>query len=193
MARFTPRALARATAPLFVLALLVPEAGTAQQLPPGMQASGPRIEVGGPTFGVDAPTFVVPSDHVFRAVFEIVDRAEEGQLHPEITTIARFLNLHARHGVPDDHVLAAAVVHGGGFPALLSDEAHAARYDGAPNPTRALVEELIANGVEIVLCGQTAGGRQLQDGELIPGVKVALSAMTALNYFQAQGYQFNPW
>jgi intracellular sulfur oxidation DsrE/DsrF family protein len=85
------------------------------------------------------------------------------------------------------------VVHGGGFPALLNDEAHAARYDGAPNPTRELVEDLIANGVEIVLCGQTAGGRQLQEGELIPGVKVALSAMTALNYFQAQGYQFNPW
>jgi intracellular sulfur oxidation DsrE/DsrF family protein len=193
MTRPSLGAVARAAALPVLLAALVPSAGAAQEPPPGMQMSGPRINAGGFSIGVDNPTFVVPSDHVFKAVFEIVDRTEDGQVHPEITTIARFLNLHARHGVPDDHVLAAAVVHGGGFPALLNDEAHAARYDGAPNPTRALVEDLLANGVEIVLCGQTAGGRQLQDGELIPGVKVALSAMTALNYFQTQGYQFNPW
>ena len=162
-------------------------------MPPGFERSGPRIQAGGPTIGVDNPTFVVPSDHVFKAVFEIVDASEEGQVQPEMTTIARFLNLHARHGVEDDRVLAAAVVHGGGFSALLNDEAHAERYDGATNPTRELVEDLLANGVQIILCGQTAGGRQLQPGELIPGVQVALSAMTALNYFQTQGYRLNPW
>ncbi len=161
---------------------------------PEMQRSGPRILSGGPTFGVEAPSFVIPADHTFRAVFEIVDGDGGGdQPHQEITTIARFMNVHARHGVPDDQVQTAAVVHGGGFAALLHDEAYGARYDGKTNPTRELVEELMANGVQVVLCGQTAGSRGIGQEDLIPGVQVALSAMTALNYFLAQGFFLNPW
>ena len=160
---------------------------------PGIQMTGPRIQTAGPSFAVEDPSFVVPADHVFRAVFEINQGSTDDPINMQFVTIARFLNLHARHGVPDDQVHAAAVVHGSGFMALLSDEAHAARFDGATNPSRDLIEELLANGVEIVLCGQTAGGRQITRDELIPGVQVAWSAMTALNVFQTRGYTFNPW
>jgi intracellular sulfur oxidation DsrE/DsrF family protein len=90
-------------------------------------------------------------------------------------------------------VHAAAVVHGGGWTALLRDEAYGARFDGKANPTRALVEELLANGVQFVLCGQTAGGRGVAQEELLPGVQVGWSAMTALNVFLSQGYHLNPW
>ena len=161
---------------------------------PGMQASGPRIMSGGMSIQVDDPTFVVPADHTFRAVFEIADGDNDGAAaNPQITTVARFLNLHARHGVPDDRVHAAAVVHGGGWTALLSDEAYAARFDGKSNPTRDLLQELMDNGVQIVLCGQTAGARGVRREELLPGVQVSLSAMTALNLFLTRGYQLNPW
>ncbi len=172
----------------------LPTAAAAQQPPAGMQPSGPRIQSGGPTFGVDNPSFVAPADHVFRAVFEINQGDSDGtQMNPQLNTVARFLNIHARHGVPDDRVHAAAVIHGGGWTALMSDEAYGARFDGKTNPTRALVEELLANGVQLVLCGQTAGARGVRQEELLPGVQIGLSAMTALNVFQAQGYQFNPW
>lgn len=169
----------------------LPVALTAQQT---MQASGPRIHSGGPTFGVDNPSFVAPADHVFRAVFEINQGDSDGTaVNQQLGTVARFLNLHARHGVADDHVHAAAVVHGGGFSALMSDEAYGARFEGKTNPSRELVEELLANGVQLVLCGQTAGSRGIQQEELLPGVQIALSAMTALNVFQERGYHFNPW
>ena len=161
---------------------------------PGMQPTGPRIMSGGMSIQVDDPTFVVPADHTFRAVFEIAQGDGEGaQANPQVTTVARFLNLHARHGVPDERVHAAAVVHGGGWTALLSDEAYAARFDGKANPTRDLVQELMANGVQIVLCGQTAGARGVRREELLPGVQVSLSAMTALNLFLTRGYHLNPW
>jgi intracellular sulfur oxidation DsrE/DsrF family protein len=55
------------------------------------------------------------------------------------------------------------------------------------------VEELLASNVQLVLCGQTAGFRGVKRDELLPGVQLGISAMTALNVFQAQGYQFNPW
>ncbi|MEJ2540740.1 MAG: DsrE family protein [Gemmatimonadota bacterium] len=184
-------------AALVAAALVLPETLAAQQSGmdeiPGMQMSGPRIHSGGPTIAVEDPTFVAPADHVFRAVFEINDGSPEDASNMQMGTIARFLNLHARHGVPDERVHAAAVVHGSGFRALLRDDAYGERYDGATNPSRELVEELLANGVQIVLCGQTAGARQIDRDELIPGVQVGWSAMTALNVFQTRGYTFNPW
>ena len=183
---------------LFVFAALAlvapPLVAQGQSSIPGMQASGPRIMSGGFTIKVDDPSFVVPADHTFRAVFEIREGDGDGaDVNPQLTTVARFLNLHARHGVPDDQVMAAAVVHGPGFAALLTDEAYAARFDGKTNPTRELVEELLAEGVQLVLCGQTAGGRGVTQDELLPGAQIALSAMTALNYFLSQGYHLNPW
>jgi intracellular sulfur oxidation DsrE/DsrF family protein len=76
---------------------------------------------------------------------------------------------------------------------LLSDSAHGARFAGTANPSKRLVEELLANGVQVVLCGQTAAFRGVKREELLPGVQLAISAMTALNVLQAQGYQYNPW
>lgn len=183
----------RSLAPLCLALTLLPGA-LAAQAGPAARESGPRILSGGMTFRIDAPTFTAPDDHVFRAVFEIVQGDGDGsQPNPQVTTIARYLNLHALHGVPDDRVHAAAVIHGSGWTALLSDEAYGARFDGRPNPTRALVEELLANGVQLVLCGQTAGARGVGREELLPGVDVALSAMTALNVLQARGYGLVPW
>lgn len=143
---------------------------------------------------VDNATFVIPNGHVFKAVFEInAGGGDTVRVNEQLTTIARYLNLHARHGIPESRVKAAAVAHGSGWPALLSDSAFAARYGGKPNPSRRLVEELLAHGTEIVLCGQTAGFRGVKREELIPGVKLAISAMTAMNVLQRSGYLLNPW
>jgi intracellular sulfur oxidation DsrE/DsrF family protein len=76
---------------------------------------------------------------------------------------------------------------------LLTDAAFAARFGGKPNPSRKLVEELLQHGAQLVLCGQTAGARGIRREELLPGVQVAISAMTALNVLHTQGYVYNPW
>jgi intracellular sulfur oxidation DsrE/DsrF family protein len=90
-------------------------------------------------------------------------------------------------------VHAAAVVHGTGWMSLLSDSAYGARFGGKSNPSKRLVEELLASNVQLVMCGQTAGFRGVKREELLPGVQLAISAMTALSVFQSQGYQFIPW
>lgn len=161
---------------------------------PGQQASGPVIQSAGMTIKVDDPTFVVPAGHVFKAVFEInAGGGDTVKVNEQLNTVARYINLHARHGVPAAQVKAAAVIHGSGWPALLSDAAFAARFGGKPNPSRKLVEELLQQGAQLVLCGQTAGARGIRRDELLPGVKVAISAMTAMQYFQSEGYAFIPW
>lgn len=186
--------ISRAGIAVAALLLAAPLTLAAQQRPPveGMTRSGPVIESAGPTVKVENATFVIPEGHVFKAVYEI-NRGDTAVVNEQLTTIARFLNLHARHGIPRNRVQAAAVFHGSGWMALLSDSAYGARFPGKPNPSRRLVEELLANGVQLVLCGQTAGMRGVRREELLPGVQLAISAMSALNVFQTQGYQFNPW
>lgn len=158
----------------------------------GMQPAGPVIQSAGPTWKVERPTFEIPAGHEFKQYF-VVNRGDPEGVSEQLTTVARFLNVHVRHGVPKEKVHAAAVVHGTGWISLLSDSAHAARYGGAPNPSRRLVEELLANGTVIVLCGQTAGARGVKTEELIRGVRVGISAMTAVNVLESQGYRYNPW
>ena len=194
----TPRRLTTTAAVLIgigataVLATLALPAPLAAQQRPGLTQSGPVIQSTGQSVKVDDATFVIPERHVFKAVY-VIDRADTTGANQQLTTIARFLNLHARHGVPKERLVAAAVVHGSGWMSLLSDSAYGARFGGKPNPSKRLVEELLANSVQLVLCGQTAGFRGVKREELLPGVQLAISAMTALNVFQAQGYQFNPW
>lgn len=190
-------AILRVSQPLLALAvaggLTLPSALRAQG-PNEMQASGPRIQSNGPTFEVANPSFTAPEGHVYKAVFEIASGDSDSERPvADLTTVARFLNVHARHGVPDDQVQVAAVFHGPAYAALLTDEAYAERHDGKENPTRDLVRELLDAGVPLVLCGQTAGGRGVTQEDLVPGAQIALSAMTALNVFLSQGYQFNPW
>lgn len=161
---------------------------------PGQQSSGPVIQSTGMSIKVDNPTFEVPKGHVFKALFVIdAGGGDSVKVNEQLTVVARFYNLHVRHGFVEDHVKAAAVVHGSGFPALLTDAAFAARFGGKPNPSRRLVEELLQHGAQLVLCGQTAGARNIRRDELLPGVQVAISAMTAFNVLQSQGFVYNPW
>jgi intracellular sulfur oxidation DsrE/DsrF family protein len=189
--RLTPLAFLRtgSLAAVIVSAASLPAQGSNI---PGLQQSGPVIESTGMSVGVPDANFTVPDGHVFKAVW-VIDAGDTVRVNQQLTTIARYFNVHARHGFTGDRVQAAAVVHGSGWLALLSDSAFAARYGGKTNPSRRLVEELLRQGTQLVLCGQTAGFRGVRREELLPGVKLGISAMTALNVFQAQGFQYNPW
>ncbi len=182
-------------AALLLVAVVVSVTARAQApVIPGQQMSGPVIQSTGMSIKVDDPTFVAPAGHLFRAVFEInAGGGDTVKVNEQLNNVARYYNTHVRHGIPEAQVKAAAVFHGSGWPALLTDAAFAARFGGKPNPSRRLTEELVEHGAQLVLCGQTAGARGIRRDELLPGVKVAISAMSAMEVFQSQGYAFIAW
>lgn len=193
----TPALALRAAALLGALAAAAPDL-RAQAAPPaplpGQARSGPVITSAGPSFVVENPTFTIPAGHVFKAVFEVnAGGGDTTAMNAQLITMARFFNIHVRNGMPKERLKAAAVVHGSGWTALLTDEAFAARFGGARNPSRRLTEELVAAGAQLVLCGQTAGARGIRREELLPGVLVAPSAMSALSVFTGDGYTLIPW
>lgn len=155
--------------------------------------TGPIVNAGGPTFAVENPTFDTPMDMQFKAVFELRDAASAPERQNQnLGTMARYLNMHARAGVPRENIRVAGVVHGGAALALLKDE-HYSEEHGVENPNKALIAEIVAAGGQVILCGQTAGARGITADQLLPGVQLALSAMTALTVLQSEGYQVILW
>ena len=158
------------------------------------QSSGPVITAAGPSFVVQAPTFIAPARMEMKALFEIdAGGGDTLKVNEQLVTMARFFNIHVRNGVAESQLKAAAVFHGAGWTALLSDSAFAARFGGTQNPSRNLVQELLVHGAQLVLCGQTAGARNISRSELLPGVQVSTSAMTAMLALQSDGYRYIPW
>jgi len=82
----------------------------------------------------------------------------------------------------------ALVVHNQASKDITHDEAYKARF-GVSNPNTALVEALLDANVDIIYCGQSSLTRNFPKEDLIPGVKIALSAMTALIQYQNEGYR----
>lgn len=144
--------------------------------------TGPAIEEFGPVADVDA-TFPIPEDTVFRHSFDVAERAEDGSANRTLVSAARFINMHARAGVGPKRMKLAIVVHGTAVHDVSGERSGSAR----------LVAALVDHGVRIIVCGQSAAYYDVKTDDLLPGVEMALSAMTAHALLQKHGYTLNPF
>jgi intracellular sulfur oxidation DsrE/DsrF family protein len=69
----------------------------------------------------------------------------------------------------------------------MSDQAYTKRY-GIANPHSLLFEQLLDQGVKIVVCSQSMFKRKIAPEELAPGLEMATSALTVLTTYQLKGY-----
>jgi len=106
-----------------------------------------------------------------------------------LETAARFINMHELAGVPKENLKVAVVIHGNASQDILTDSEYAKRVSESKNPNTELLTALANNGVQIILCGQTAANKKISKTEAHPNVQIALSAMTALVQLQDQGYR----
>ncbi|MDH5643628.1 MAG: DsrE family protein [Gemmatimonadota bacterium] len=152
---------------------------------------GPVIQNYGPVFDVLGIDVAAPTDHEYKVVFDVSQGGTEPEaLNRYIVTVARFLNMHARAGVPVENMHLAIVLHGSAAKAALSHEAYRERYE-IDNPNFELVAALREAGVRIYLCGQSAMSRGFMKEDLAPSVDLALSAMTMMVLLQDEGYRLH--
>ncbi len=167
------------------VALLALPSGLAAQSAP---STGPVIQDFGPVYDIPDPDISAPTDQVLRVVFDVAQAAPEpGQVNRRFETLARYLNLHARAGVPRENMKLALVVHGGASWEVVDNAAYRAQF-GVDNPNLPLLEALDDFGVELLLCGQSQSSRGIRKDQLAEPVRQALSAMTALVDLQGRGY-----
>jgi len=128
----------------------------------------------------------------FKIAFDVGDGAEKGAQNNHINSLARFINMHVAHGVKPENIQLALVVHGGASVDVLKNSDYKARFE-KDNKTESLIKQLLANNTQVYVCGQSAMHMKVAADQLIPGVKMALSAMTAHAQLQQQGYTLNPF
>lgn len=156
-------------------------------------ATGPVIEGYGPTFAVPEGSYNLEAGKKYKIVMDVAKGPENpAELNRSIDSMARFINMHARHGIDPDDLEIAIVLHGSGARAALNAEAHQENFQ-VENGTAGLVKALGDKGVKIYLCGQTAGYYGYGEEDLLPEIKMAVSAMTAHIRLQTEGYQLIPF
>ena len=153
--------------------------------------TGPVIEGYGASFVIEESDTPLDQDHQFRVVFEITSYDSARPVNANLDRVARYLNLHAKNGVPVENIHAAIVFHGAALVNALSDEAYRTRLEQS-NPNLELLTKLADAGVELYVCGQSMGMRGFAKSELAEPVRFATSALTMVHLLQAEGYTLQP-
>ena len=133
-----------------------------------------------------------PAQQQFKVVFDVYKENETDKPHRGFNSIARFINMHVRAGVPQDNVEVALVVHGKAAYGLLKDNVYREKF-GTNNPSSELLSQLLENNVRVIACGQSSSYLGIGRTELIDDVELSLSAMTANALLQQAGYTLNPF
>lgn len=166
---------------LGAILLLLPGALAAQDL--SAFETGPVFSQFGPHAPV-AGIGQVDADTEFSHSFDVSKPADADALNKGFESAARFINMHVAHGVPEENIRIAVVVHGKAVMDLL------AKPDNTSND---MVQVMLDHGVRFIVCGQSAAAYGVTQEDLLPGVEMALSAMTAHALLQQRGYTVNPF
>lgn len=169
--------------------LLIPAAAHTQESP---FSTGPVITEFGQASSVQTD-FKIPKGTKFKIVYDTTAATKPGEINKSLNTAARFLNMHAKAGVAEKDMKLAVVFHSKGSFDLTKADFYGSKYDGAENANAAIIKALTEKNVRIILCGQTAAYYGIKNTDLLPGVEMALSAMTAHAVLQQEGYTVNPF
>jgi intracellular sulfur oxidation DsrE/DsrF family protein len=136
---------------------------------------------------------VIPAGMKFKVAFDLGSASKPAELNRGIDTLARFINMHVAAGVKFEDISVAMVVHGKAANDMTKDSFYQQLNAGQKNANKDLIAQLINNQVRFYVCGQTAAYYGITPQDLLPGVTMALSALTAHAVLAHEGYSVNPF
>ena len=110
-----------------------------------------------------------------------------GEINQSIDEVVRILNLHVASGIPAGNLFPVIVIAGGGMEALMTNDAYRKKHS-ADNPNLKVISELEKIGTKLIVCGQSMAFKDFNKEDLLPEVKISLTAKTVLSNYQLQGY-----
>jgi intracellular sulfur oxidation DsrE/DsrF family protein len=115
------------------------------------------------------------------------------ELNDGLVEIARRLNLHAASGIPAKRIFPVIVIHAGAVNAVKTNAAYQKKYK-TDNPNIKLIDEMKKLGVKFIVCGQSMVFTDTKKEDLLPDIKISVTAQTALSGYQLKGYvMFKIW
>lgn len=151
-------------------------------------AQYPIIKSYGGIYPIGNATVLPDPDEVYNIVVEIKSCEEDAsKINSALINIARLLNLHALGGVKKENLHVVAIVHGPATTSIMNESSYKKRFK-VSNPNSGLIKELLGADVRIIICGQSMLARNVSEGNLIEGIEISISMLTAYTTFQLQGY-----
>lgn len=120
-------------------------------------------------------------------VIPIKDSAAAKEISEGLAEVGRIINLHIASGIPKNKLDVVVVVHGPALYALYTNEVYKKKW-GIDNPNIVLINELMKNGVKFIACGQAMNFFDVKQEEMVPNIKISLTAQTVLSNYQLKGY-----
>ncbi|WP_405609922.1 DsrE family protein [Polaribacter sp. Asnod1-A03] len=150
--------------------------------------TGPVFDTIGAVFSIDNLDFIPDPSQELKAIFD-VDRKQTNpsKINSIISSLHRYYNMHVRYGTPKNKIRLALVLHGSSTKDALSSSVYKEKFK-VDNPNKQLIKSLSDVGVEVFLCGQSMSYSGYNKADLLPEVKVALSAMSVLTVYQMKNY-----
>ena len=141
-----------------------------------------------PVTGVTEP--VDPSLH-YKILFDFTEgtaaQYKEGTVNPGLEEICRMVNLHYAAGIKKEKIQIVIILHSAAVMTVINNDEFRKRF-GRDNQNLDLIGQLEKLGTRFIVCGQTATLREIPDASLLPGVKKAYSARTALSTYNLKGF-----
>ncbi len=170
---------------IFIMTLLTAGGDVVSHQEPVIAGFGKSLPV--------ATDIAIPLETKFKIRFDVAEKAAAGSINQTFDLAARFINLHVAAGIPPENIDIAIVVHGGAAFDVTRSESYRIFNQNRDNASAAAIETLQKHNVMFYLCGQSAGAQAIGKGDLLPGVKMALSAMTMHALLEQQGFSLNPF
>lgn len=115
------------------------------------------------------------------------DSAKLREISSSLAEVGRIINLHAAAGIDKKNIETVVVAHAGVLNAFLTNEKYQKKFH-TDNPNLDIIKQLEKNNVKIIACGQAMHFANIPKEDLLPVVKVAISAKVALSTYISKGY-----
>jgi intracellular sulfur oxidation DsrE/DsrF family protein len=150
--------------------------------------AGPVFHDFGAVYTFESLDFLPDTTQHLKAIFDVDDKqTDPGQNNGIISSLHRYYNMHVRSGIPQKNIHLAFVLHGNSTKDALLSSVYKGEFN-VDNPNTELIKSLAEMGVGVYICGQSMLARGYNKEDLLPEVKVALSAMTVLTVYQMNNY-----
>ncbi len=142
---------------------------------------------------VKDPTEIPDPTIEYKLLFELVQDNPDsikGDVDGSLSEVARVINLHVASGIPVKKITPIIIVHGSALTAITNNAYYQNKFK-KDNPNLKLIDELKNMGAKFIACGQAMTFFEVKKENLLPFVKVSLTAQTVLTSYQLKGYVLN--
>lgn len=126
----------------------------------------------------------------YKLLFELTTANPDSiakEINVGLTEISRVINLHVASGIPLKKITPVIVVHAGALFSITNNDYYK-EHRKMDNPNLKLIDDLRNVGATFIACGQAMAFLDVKKEDLLPFVKISLTAQTVLSSYQLKGF-----